>query len=129
MSFENTFETFGSIDRLDTLRQFIPQIIRGRWSEKLPASTDNTLFGSRIAAIIMKILSELLTWNRVMMLSKYVRCTLGPDAIKCTNFILKMVQSEYSWYDLCSKCLRIWYHIKADWLLFLLLFKSYHLLL
>ena len=26
MSFENTFESFGGIDRLDTLRQIVPQV-------------------------------------------------------------------------------------------------------
>ena len=39
MSFQNTFETLGSIDRLDTLGQFIPQVGSCRLKGATPIKT------------------------------------------------------------------------------------------
>ena len=50
----------------------------------------------------------------------------------CTTVcITKMVQAEnnFSRYEVCPKSMRIWYHAKAEQLLFLLLFIYYFLLL
>ena len=50
------------------------------------------------------------------MLKALYNITNNNKRIVYTDCIKKMVQSEEynSRYDLCSKCLCIWYHFKAD---------------